>query len=105
MERAWYDDKGVLHWNKVTDFSPIINENDDLQKDGTNGFSPDRSFRHVGRIPYEAFHRWAVSINYYEMDKMQRNYAVRKYLNDHPEFRTVQALVTHNANDGNVIVR
>ena len=105
MERSYYDEKGNLVWEKISDFAPLINENAELQKDARNGFSPDRSLRHIGSIPVEAFHRWAVQAKYYEMDKIQRNIAMRNYLKSHPEYRTVESLVTHGVNDGNIFIR
>ena len=104
-ERSYYDEQGRLVWERVVNHAPVINANDDRQKDVTNGFSEGRNFRQIGSIPADAFHRWALETNYYRMDKIQKNFAVRKYLNDHPEFRTVQQLVTHGPNDGNVIIK
>ena len=105
QERSYYDEKGRLVWERIVDHAPVINENDERQKDGRNGFSPGRQFRQIGSIPADAFHRWALSAGYYQMDKIQRNFAVRKYLNDHPEFRTVERLVNHGPNDSNVIIK
>jgi len=104
-ERSYYDDKGNLVWENIVDYAPTINENDDMQKTRNNGYTLERTFRHIGQIPAEAFHRWAKQNSYYEMDKVQRNIAVRNYLKDNPQFATVESLVTHNVNDGHIIVK
>ena len=57
IEKITVDD-GKLVVNKIFDVEPTLNRNKTLQNDGSNGFSQERSFRHIGFIPNHIYEQW-----------------------------------------------
>jgi hypothetical protein len=104
-EDIWVDSKGLIHYRKVVNHAPTINENMDRKKDPQRGFTPDRCFQHIARVPPEVFHRWARRIGYYEMDQAQKKVAKYRFLRENPQWLTVEKTVNHGPNDKYVIVK
>ncbi len=104
-EHVWTDEKGLIHYQKITYIDDVATENKELQQNGSNGFTKERTMRHVGQIPAQVYHRWATKIGFYQMDKQQKRIEMWRFLNDHPEWRTVDSLVHHTRGEGHLIVK
>jgi len=106
------DNRNVVTCKRVEDIAPLLNENALLKEDPRNGFTDNRSFRRVGSIPPTRVLRDVMPA----MKKLELEYSgndlvtarskwYREYLNKHPEFRTVDKMVSHQANEGNIIIK
>jgi hypothetical protein len=60
--------------------------------------------QHVARIPPSVHHRWAKRVGFYEMDREQKKVAMMRFLNEHPEYRTVKNIKTPEPYAGNIII-
>lgn len=103
-ERAWFDGDN-LKFDRITDNSAIHNDNDDRKKDPSRGFSPERTLQHIGRIPCDVYHAWAMKIGYYQMDKDKKKAELIKFLQENPQWSPVERLVNHGANDSHIIIK
>ena len=98
---AWVDDKGVYHYRETYDFAPVINSNMVEQQSGKNGWTPDRTMRLIARIPAVLYN----SPDFRALEPEERQLFLRWFLEQHPEYRTVDKLLHVGANDGHVIIR
>lgn len=83
------------------DHSDLIKENLEAQRDGSNGWTDDRHFRRVGKIPYELY----VDPDFQALTTPEKQLFLKWFLNKNPQFRTVDKLLHVGANDGHVIVK
>jgi hypothetical protein len=104
-EDYWIDEKGLIHCRKTINYAPEINENLRRQKDPQKGFTKGRTMQHLASVPPAVWHAYAKKVGYYEMDWEQKKIAKYRFLNDHPEWRVVERLVTKTASDGYVVVK
>lgn len=77
---------------------PILDENYVRKMNANNGFSSKRYFRHIGTVPLVA---WMVA--HQEGRNLDDQTELRKYLEEHPEFMTVNRIDT--GRDGRTIIR
>ncbi len=108
----WWDatfdaNKGTWSYHEIYDFAPVINENLALQQDPRNGWTTERTARRIASIPLQVLladkeYRAASQANASTAD---RQAALWKFIERHPEYRTVDKLKHDNANDGHVIIR
>jgi hypothetical protein len=94
-----------LHYNLVVDNADIHNYNDMRKKEGTNGFTKERCFQHIGSVPCEIWHRHCMKIGYYEMDGPARKKEIIKFLNEFKGWSPVENIRTRNPNDQHIIVK
>ena len=104
-EDVWVDEKGLIHLRRTVNHAPLINDNEDQKKDPAKGFTPNRHFQRLARVPPEVFHNWAIRTGYYDMDREQRKMAKYKFLKENPQWWTVENLVTKTPSDGHVILK
>jgi hypothetical protein len=79
----------------------VIAANIVSQKDGTNGWSEDRSMRRVGFIPWSVY----ASNDFNSLDKEEKQLFLRTFLENNPQYRTVERLKTSGPSDGHIIVK
>jgi hypothetical protein len=95
----------LIHYREVVDVTPIIQDNWDRQNlCDRRGFSPGRTLQHIAQVPPSVHHRWAKKVGFYEMDRAQKKVAMMKFLNEHPEYRTVKHIKTPEPYAGNIII-
>ena len=108
-EYGWVDEKQNPHYQLIYDLAPQINANNERKADGSNGFTKERTMRHIasfeGPGACAAYHAWAKRVGYYQMDRHQKRMAMYKFLSDHPEFCVVDKLKHDTANQGNLIIK
>ena len=79
----------------------IFLENQARQKDGTNGWTKDRTMRQVGSIPYSLY----VSNDFRSLSKEEKTLFLKWFLDRHPECRTVDKMLHVGPSDGHIIVK
>ena len=94
--------KNVLSVVQHQYIKDIVDANVMLHKDPDNGFTEERSFRRIGSIPINEWHKMGFSKI---EDRAERELKMRKYLQENPQYRTVGAIKHDNANDGHIIVK
>ena len=104
-EDVWVDDKGLIHYRRTTNNAPVINANIESKKDPMKGFTKERMFQHLARIPNDVFHAWALKIGYYQMDKEHRRIERFKFLKENPQWLVVERQVTPTPQDTHVIIK
>ena len=111
---ADYDDKtGNFTYTRAVDVAPVINENQRLRTDEQNGFFKEsREGRHIGEIPELVYYRDVAPVfRKFEQDfkgdelRVKKGDFLRKFLTANPAYLTVEAIVTHRANEGNIVVK
>ena len=102
MIDGFYDpDTGDIGITQQEYIGDIIQENLDKQKDGSNGWTEDRSMRHVGSIPWSLY----VDNDFRSLPKEERTLFLRWFLDKHPECRTVDKMLHVGPADGHIIVK
>jgi hypothetical protein len=79
----------------------ILQENLDKQKDGSNGWTEDRSMRLVGSIPWSLY----ADHNFRSLNRDERTIFLRWFLEQHPECRTVDKFLHVGPSDGHIIIK
>ena len=105
-EDCWIDERGRIHYQAVEDHTPIVQDNwyrQNYERE-RKGFTNERTMQHVAQVPASVHHRWAKKVGYYDMDRDQKRAAMMRFLNEHPEYRTVERLKTDTPNSGHIIV-
>lgn len=102
----WWDsdynpDTGQLSYKETHYIGDVLEENRQQQNDGNNGFSKDRNFRQIGRIPTALL----MDPDYKALPEAGKQYFLRWFLEQHPECRTVDKLLHVNANDGHILIK
>jgi hypothetical protein len=77
---------------------PILDENFVRKMNANNGFSPKRMFRQIGSVPLVA---WMVA--HQEGRNLDDVGELRKYLEEHPEYMTVNRIDT--GRDGRIVIK
>lgn len=105
---------GIITYDKAVDIAPVLNENLRRQSDPQNGFFREtRDSRHIGEIPEIAYYR-DVHPKFKALEAqgvsgkdlmIHKGTILRNYLNEHPEYRVVDKLVHHTANESHIQVK
>ena len=108
------DRTGLISYEKAVDVAPVLNQNLELQKDPQNGFFKEtRDSRHIGEIPEIVYYR-DVHPKFKNLEaqgltgndlRIQKGTILRNFLNEHPEYRVVDQLVHHTANETHIQVK
>lgn len=99
---ADYDPKtGVYSYREWHDHSELIEENRKMQQDGGNGFTQDREFRLIGRVPSSLLY----DEDYRNLSSAEKQLFLRWLLDKHPEWRTVDKILHVDPSPGHIIVK
>jgi hypothetical protein len=91
-----------LSWQKVEieDHRPVLDQNYIDKCNSNNGFTKKRMFRHLARVPVAV-----INIAKEHGYNMERDGDLMRFLNDHPQYMTVQKRLTPKNNAGRIIVK
>lgn len=90
---------GQLVVNKIWDADPTLQQNKMYQNDGSNGFTPDRGFRHIGYIPLVMYEQWLMEEYNKHKDHKQAQRTVsspefiKQKLKDNPFLKTCDGAI------------
>jgi hypothetical protein len=104
-EEYWTDEKGLIHCRRITDISDVLNANIEDKQKNSKGFTLGRNFQHLTRVPLGVFHRWAMQVGWYGMDRHARKIEHAKFMKKHPEYLVVEKPVTHSPDDKYLIIK
>lgn len=96
---------GKITYQRVSYVGGVKEDCIERKKSGTRGFSPQRHFQHIARIPADMWHDYCRKTGYYEMDNDGRKKIHLRFLKEHPEYMTVEKLKTETPNDGYIIIK
>lgn len=102
---------GKVGYNARLDYRDLVLDNEARQKDPANGFTANRTMRQIGSIPLEVLLDYSRKfmrehgIGIHQLEKADEQAILVAFLNDNPQYRTVERMKTTNANDGHIIVR
>jgi hypothetical protein len=99
---GFYDeDSGDLSITQQEHIGDILQENLAKQKDGNNGWTQDRSMRHVGSVPWSLY----IDNDFKSLSKPERTIFLKWFLEQHPECRTVDKMLHVGPADGHIFVK
>jgi hypothetical protein len=104
-EDVWTDDKGLIHYRKVTYVGGVIDANKEEKRANSKGFTKNRTMQKLASVPAQVWYEWAKRVGFWEMDNEAKKVARFRFLKDHPEYMTVEHQVTPQANVGNIIIK
>jgi len=102
MIDGFYDeDTGNLSITQQEYIGDIIEQNLSKQRDGSNGWTKDRMFRHVASIPCSV----AAMERIRAMKDDAQHLELQRILNKHPEFKTVDKMLHVGPADGHILIK
>ena len=112
FDNADYDEnKGVFTYARAVDVAPVIEANLEAQKDPQNGFFQERLGRHIGEIPEIIYYSDVLpKFRLFEKEfagddlRMKKGEYLKSFLNEHPQYRTVDAIL-HKSPNPNILIK